>query len=276
MTVSRYSIVRYVPDSLREEFINIGVVVAAEDGSFSGSRFLDQWSRAKKIAGQDVSFLKDVALEIGRMADEQSGFLKREPFSVDRLQQLAADWQNAVQFSPPRPSVAPDPAKLLAQLFSQYVGPRGTSTTKARDKRTVVRAAREQLSAALANHFPVGAPAVITDDAIPGQIEPHRFDLVVRNGKPLLGLDGLSFEVSKSRDLDNEVSAIAWSLLDVRNADTSLPLGVLVIPPLRPREDYQRAQRLCADLKVTLIPESEVNTWIEQAVASLPVHSTSG
>lgn len=275
MTVSRYSIVRYLPDPLREEYVNIGVVVVTEDGSFSRSRFLQRWSRIPNFTVQGSSFLKDVALEISQLADEQLDFQRREPFTVEQLQRLADHWRNAVQFSELRASVAPDPARLLDQLYAQYVSAPGRSTVRARDKRAVIRVAREQLAEALAERFPVGTPEIIVGDALEGKREPHKFDLVVRNGKPLIGLEGLSFEAPPSRDLENEVSAVAWALDDVRSLDQDLPLGVLVILPRWPREDYRRAQRLCETLAVALIPESEVGNWTARTVAGIRTTATS-
>ena len=55
MTISRYSVIRYVPDPLREEHINIGVIVVAEDGSFADCRFLSNWEKAKKFGGRTLA-----------------------------------------------------------------------------------------------------------------------------------------------------------------------------------------------------------------------------
>src|SRR4051812_42848901 len=122
MTISRYAVVRYVPDPLREEYINIGVIVVTDHGHFSGSRFLDRWSRVQRIAGVDTSFLKDIALDLSRLADRQASLSPDQPFTSERLSHLAAEWQNTVQFSDARASVAPDPAWLLDDLFRRYVG----------------------------------------------------------------------------------------------------------------------------------------------------------
>ena len=56
---SRYCIIRYVPNPLTEERVNVGVI--AYDDTQVRVRFLERWNRVKHFAGRDITFLRDLA-----------------------------------------------------------------------------------------------------------------------------------------------------------------------------------------------------------------------
>jgi len=68
MTAYRFAILRYVPDPVRQEAINAGVVVLSGESSGIAVRILQQDDAARlKWLGMDddIDFLQDLAVEIG-------------------------------------------------------------------------------------------------------------------------------------------------------------------------------------------------------------------
>lgn len=121
MTVSRYSIVRYVPDPLREERVNVGVALVAEDGSFARCRFLHNWSRVRGFGAEDISFLKEFAADLEREMARTADLFEPRGFEADCLGAYAANWANSIQLSEPRASVADDLDALLTRLVHQFL-----------------------------------------------------------------------------------------------------------------------------------------------------------
>jgi len=261
MTVLRYSIIRYVPDPLREEHMNIGVVVAADDATYADVRFLNTWKRAQRFSQHDVAFLRDFAQDFELDVARQPDLFGGRGFTSERLQHYASNWYNAIQFSEPRASVASNPRALLNRLYTQYVEPESGKMRRARDKRAVVRLALTELSSALANLIPLHTPDVLKNETIVGLKDLHNLDLVIRNGRPLFGVEGLSFAKPPSGELENEVNAAAWHIGDILAASSDFPIGVVVIPPARSREDYTNAVNLYRKMGAEVVEEPEVPAW---------------
>ena len=64
-----YSIVQYLPDAVRGERINIGVVAFA-DGELRW-RFLRDWHRVRQFGSPDVHYLQQLASEFSRFDEQQ-------------------------------------------------------------------------------------------------------------------------------------------------------------------------------------------------------------
>ena len=122
MAVLRYSVIRYMPDPRREECINIGVIVVADDGTFVEAAFTTNWQRVQCFGQEDLSFLKEFASLLRyRIQQHQDSLFSSALLGTEALTKMAEGWHNSIQFTPPRASIAPDPRKLLEQLFSTYI-----------------------------------------------------------------------------------------------------------------------------------------------------------
>jgi hypothetical protein len=269
MTVSRYSVIRYVPDPLREEHVNIGVVVVSEDGSFADCRLLSNWEKARKFGGRDVGFLKDFARDFSIEVDTKPNLFQSQRFTAATLNTYVTEWRNVVQFSEPRASTSSDPRRLLDQLYAQFVTAPPRGRERVRDKRDLVRFAAEQIRAELGRRFAIGGPRLNRSEVLHGKVDFHTLDLVIRNGRPLVGIDALSFEIPATSDLANEIKATAWTIDDLRHSALDLPLDVLMLPPLRPRKDFEHARQMYETLGAQVVLERDVPEWAATTVAAL-------
>jgi hypothetical protein len=128
-----FSLVRFVPDTARGEFVNIGAVAGDHATGDWDIRFVRNLSRAAAIDDKGALALAltfaaqlqaDVAAE--QIAGEAS---EVNAISLDRLRQLSEEMQNVVQVTPPVPVVAESTGEALDLLFDEFVSEAGAMTT---------------------------------------------------------------------------------------------------------------------------------------------------
>jgi hypothetical protein len=116
-----FNLIRYVPDVVKGEFVNIGVVLReADTGSLAEVRFTRDWARVRCVdAGADVALLESLEQEIGERL--RMGVSARDPKSV--LEVLEDSLSNSVQISEARGTLAENMTTELEQLMRMYVEP---------------------------------------------------------------------------------------------------------------------------------------------------------
>jgi hypothetical protein len=144
-----FFLVRYVPDVVKGEFVNIGVVLreAADAGVpvETRVRFTRDWSRVRCMdAGADLGLLEDLEQEIAQRL--QSGPSLHEPKSV--LSVLEDTLSNSLQLTDSRASLAENLTTELEQLMRLYVEPlqpaRPAGKAARRTGRTAIHTAMRQ------------------------------------------------------------------------------------------------------------------------------------
>ena len=253
---SFYSVVQYVPDAVRDERINIGVV-AFGDGRVR-HLFVDSLARVRHFCGKDVSFLKEFAAD-AKHWDEQM------------IRHLAETWTGSVQISKPAASLL-SPDDLLIDAASQYLIEEAPAERGYRIKSDAVRLIRRRVREKLVERLGTAGRALLRDKDYPlkGQHMAYEFDVSVGNGKPLFAAQGLSFEVPRSRKLDKEISATAWLIEDVKRVDEDFPIGVVLLPPAAETDKYQRAIRIFDELHADVVLEHDLSRWADSMVQRIP------
>jgi hypothetical protein len=124
-----FFLIRYVPDVVKGEFVNIGVVLreAGGDPARAQVRFTRDWGRVRCMdVDADLGLLEGLEQEIGlRLAQ---GVSDRDPKRV--LEVLEDSLSNAVQMTEPRACLAENLATELEQLMRMYVEPLKMLRTK--------------------------------------------------------------------------------------------------------------------------------------------------
>lgn len=116
-----FFLLRYVPDAVKDEFVNIGVVVV-ENGtsgaSYSDLRFTSDWRRVKCLdPDADIEMLEaleqDLRARLGESADR------------DRILHVLKDsFSGGLQLSPGKACLAESPQEELRRLAAMYLEPR--------------------------------------------------------------------------------------------------------------------------------------------------------
>ena len=120
-----YFLVRYVPDAVKQEFINIGVFLFSRPEQFLDCLFSDDFRRINRFHAQaDTEFLK----ELQRHFEEQIG--EHEKDLEGYVRDMQQSYSNLIQLSPPRTCLTTDLRAHLQDLFERYVGARLAGPTE--------------------------------------------------------------------------------------------------------------------------------------------------
>lgn len=286
--VTYYSIVRYLPDEIRGEQMNIGAVVLAEDGSFAGAKFDPGLQRAKSLGrGADVSFLRQLKDAFEELVAEQGAgqlplaaeatprlvvTIEGKPrLDVNLLRYLSEKWVHSIQITEPRASLEPDPLRLLDDVFRRYVRPESTGVRRqVRDRRWIVSRAAQLLEVLVQERFPQEPAGEIVRRRRPldGVVERHTFELVLERHEVRRAAQALSFEGEDRRSLSREIESVAWAIDDTRKAQPRLPIALLAIE-LEGSPEFQRAEHICRSLEATFVPSRQLENWATSAVREL-------
>jgi hypothetical protein len=257
--VSYYSVVQYVPDAVRNERVNIGVL--AFGGGRVRSVFLQDWHRVKQFVGKDVSFLKEIAKDATKWDEET-------------IKRLATCWTGSVQLTPPSASLL-DPVQLLVDVGARLLVEQAAAERGYRIKDDVVRIAKRRIREKLVERLGAVGPAYLRDASydLQGRHMAYGFDVTVANGQPFFAAQGLSFEVPSGRRLEKEISSTAWRIEDVKLDNPDFPIGVIVLPAKTHSgmaDIYEKARLTFGQLKAEVVEENNLTAWAAKMVEAIP------
>jgi hypothetical protein len=131
-----FFLVRYVPDLVKDEFVNIGVVVREGTGVPGAStlvRFTRDWSRVRCLdPDADIPMLESLEGELcGREGDGGGGM--RSTLSV-----MEDSFSNSVQLTPGKGCLAENLTTEMELLMRLYVEPRKREAVSRRSARQVI------------------------------------------------------------------------------------------------------------------------------------------
>jgi hypothetical protein len=120
-----YFLVRYVPDVVKQEFINIGLFLFCPAEQFLDCLFSDDLRRISRFHAQaDTRFLKLLQAhfeqQIGEHEKDLEGYIR----------EMQQSYSNLIQLSPPRTCLTADLGAQLQDLFERYVGARLAGPTE--------------------------------------------------------------------------------------------------------------------------------------------------
>jgi hypothetical protein len=112
-----FFLLRYVPDAVKDEFVNIGVVLVepgANGAGFAEVRFTRDWQRVKCLdPAADLEMLEGLEDDLrGRLSEAGRG----EFFRV-----INESFSNALQLSPAKACLTESPAEELGRLAEMYL-----------------------------------------------------------------------------------------------------------------------------------------------------------
>src|SRR5437868_3002985 len=118
MKQCEFFLLRYVPDAVKDEFVNIGLVLvqpqANGSGAYADVRFTRDWRRVRCLdADADLEMLQALEADIR----SQLGGGDREAL----LHRLEDSFSNIVQISDPKACLAADPKQEIESLAKLYL-----------------------------------------------------------------------------------------------------------------------------------------------------------
>jgi hypothetical protein len=163
----QFSVLRYVHDTVTQEFVNVGVALFAPEAGFLHAECTDSYARISHMflkidGGQFRQIVRYVQMQIQALAKRYASRLPFEQSAkLDSLlaQVLPAD-DSAFQFSKVGVGLTSDPTGTLSGLFERHVAAYAKSEGSSRNDDEVWRVFREPLDRM--NVTPRLKPKVIT------------------------------------------------------------------------------------------------------------------
>ncbi len=138
-----FFLLRYVPDAVKEEFVNIGVLAREIGGEFSAVRITEDWSRVRCIDPEaDLEVLAGLGAQLRTELLETQGW--------DALLKKVRDlFSNQVQASPVKACLAEVAAKEMSTLAKLYLqGRAGTRRASVSGRQVILTAMRSAFESA--------------------------------------------------------------------------------------------------------------------------------
>ena len=210
-----FSLIRYVPDPVKGEFANIGVVlreIGAEEAiAHAAVRFTRDWSRVRCLhPDADVEMLEALEAEIGGRLQTEA-----EPVNKRVMAMLEDSLSNSVQITPARGTLAESLPAEMELLLRMYVEPLKAPTVRRRET------GRTAIAGRMRNEFERAGVWTLMRKRVPAREytepgDPLRLDCGYRDGQVRL-FHGVSLEG------DTETAkSLAFSLPGLRRGVTRM------------------------------------------------------
>jgi len=285
----RFSLLRFVPDPARGEFINIGAIAGDDSGVDWSLRLVSNLARANRLddkgtLGAALAFAATIEARIEAL-DQLPGF--GEPISLQWLETTSAEMQNIVQLSEPTPVVATSAEDALDLVFEELIVDPAARRFRFFKKYRAV----SQLRAA---YTEVEIPDEAVDKSVRVTTSRYSdsFDFGIHNGRLVQLAKCWSFQLPGQDALAEEVKAWAWVVEHLKElggeasidgrlyeiaGDGDLDVAVVYVPPvgLEPRLAFDQAQAAFADLGVTAVPGEDASRVAAEAAGRLGIRPIS-
>ncbi len=258
-----FYLLRYVPNIVRGEFVNLGVLVYdPQEKRLLPPRLLEDFRRVRRLhPWADLDVLAALERQIEAEAPQQNGALRAY---LDRLQQ----YSNVLEFSEPKAVLTADPEAELERLFDTYVAePHYPSRVAAAVERS--RAwIRSQLNTALrrAGLWEKLERGVRVEDYT-HKGDRFRFDFGWRRNGSLGFLQALALE----REVDRaKVLAYTVERIQTRLAAQKLTATCTAVVEAPPdNETAELSARILAEQKILIVPVARLDTLVGELARQL-------
>lgn len=275
-----YSIIRFVPEPVRGEFINLGVVAGDASGKDWHLVHVANFQRATS-AGSKQAF-RTAREHLDRL-DARVAERDAHPINDAWLNETIGASRSVLQLSAATP-VSADSAEQAAQMIFERV----VLEPAHRPTLLSARAARVALRAAYGGKISASGDAVLegVTAEIDGQAEAH-FDFAVANGHLVQLAKTWSFGVKTVDRVATDVRAWGYSIALIRDGKhgttisptsertydvpSQVDIEAVYIPPLTSKGEWalERSLRVFNTLGVEAWPVTDANRVANRAAASL-------
>lgn len=254
-----YSIIRYVPDSLRGECVNLGVMLSCPEQGWLDWRRTTDHRRAKRFFQDEV--------DLGRLAVVEKGLYSRlekereHLVELTRLRDFVTRHRDLLQMTPLRTCSVGDPESDLEQLYQSVVAQ--VDSTARREHRMTTPQVRRKFLDCLKRANLIGK--LRQSISVKGKYrtwKPYTFDYGYQNGT-------LNVIHSKSFDLADRDEALdgAWVLLkhieDVQqHSDPSPRFSVVCAFAANHRELEEPLTEAFREQRVDMVPVDRMDSLI--------------
>ncbi|HKV04400.1 MAG TPA: DUF3037 domain-containing protein [Candidatus Acidoferrales bacterium] len=253
----RYRVLRYAPNLIRDEWVNVGVILEEVDGSRRAARLIEEPAEMARVRrlhpGADEDLLR-------RLPAEFDARLRAPETEVRTyLEKLDQTLSNVLQLSPQRGLLAENFDAELDRLFHDYVAP--PPTARGGIGGNIRKWMRDRLRDVFRRHRIFGkieASVRVDDFTQPG--DPMRIDYAYRYN----GTRGYIQTVALGRDpAQAKVFAYTAERIRARAAQSEFTAITEIEPALENRR-HQFISRLFEEQRIRLVPLDRVEKFAEE------------
>lgn len=271
-----YRVLRYVPNLLRDEFINIGIVLEEAQGERRGARLIEEQSELARLRRlhpeADLDVIRALGSELAARL-EGAGPDAAAPESVGAgvVAKLEETLSNVLQISPPRGVLAEDFQAELDRLYAQQVSPPAARQRAAGGRLAAAVEATRAWIRARANDVFQRAGVLrkmergVRVEEYTEMGDPFRFDYGYRRN----GTRGFVQALALGRD-PAQAKVLAFTAARVRDKLAASEFTAVTEAP--PREANPREQfvaRLLEAQGITLVPSGRLEEFARRLAVSL-------
>jgi Protein of unknown function (DUF3037) len=253
----RYRVLRYTPNLIRDEWVNVGVLLEEVNGPRRAVRMLGSDSEIARVRrlhpGADEDLLRALQSEFAARlsaADEEVR---------NYLEKLDQTLSNVLQLSPQRGLLADDFDTELARLFDDYVEP--PAATRGGIVANTRKWIRSRLNDIFRRHRileKIQQGVRVEEFTLPG--DPLHLDYAYRYN----GTRGYIQTVALSRD-PSHAKVLAYTAERIRaRAANSEFTAVTEVEPSRENSRHQFIARLLEGQRISIVPLNRVEKFADQ------------
>lgn len=263
-----FSLLRFVPDTARGEFVNLGAIAGDSEVVDWELRLISNMKRARAIDSEGhlpaaMSFLAELQERLPVEDEDETSF------ALEDLNDLAASMNNVIQLTRPEPIVASDAAEALDFLWRDLLlDPEGNASHRFKNTSSAVGATKrayqvEQLPSESVKRIVELAAGRFAD----------RFDFAVHNGQAVQLVKCFSFQRPNQAELVKDVKSWGWLMHELRehggtvtprtgaalDADDDLSVGSVFVPPVDggSTDAFEQAMVIFDEVKVEACPYTD-------------------
>lgn len=265
-----YAVSRFVPDPIRNEAVNIGVVVVDAETGKTAHRFMRNLrGLGPRCPGADLESLEKIVASY-QVADMPGG--------AEDLEHLARRHTNLLQFTPPRAVAAPTLEDSLKLAFEKYIGEDAARVRVARPKAILLKEIDTALSGG--GVTPVKVEKRPTFVGRLGKFTPDRG---VSGKGWTLALHAIPFVARAGASIASALSAakvLAVDFEDARKKNDGLECTVVAEPPPDGArggiESYAQAKGHLKDRGCKVIRPGGMGSYVKQIRRRLGLFDSRG
>lgn len=258
-----YSLIRYVPDSVRGEFFNVGVLVLSASGDIELKLIpAREGRRMRRLVGEpgELSALYEFADAVEKATPGQfplAGMTAGPSWDIDLMRAAARSWAGVIQLTDPQPAVVDHPRQLALDVYEQTVARASIAREASGEDRRHVRSVTRKLLvrdlSPYADLPPGRRPEVLPRFTVEGEHDFHSFDLAVANGRPLELIEAAALDQADERETVAALKVHAWVIDDVRRRQDAR-LSVVISGRRSSPVLFNRYEKVYRELGATVVP----------------------
>lgn len=258
--VGRYSIVRYAENYVREEWTNVGILLASDSMEKIEIRFLDRLT-GRNFSSDQKDFLRPFKRRFSQEGIEANPGETPE----ETLESLVHDWQNALQLTPPKACKIEDIEETLDYLYRTFVAvPKQERDEATFGRRPLLRSVKQRLtSQGLMDH-------IERNPRIEGHIGRYKLDFQVRESPTFV--HALPLPTERESEFVDVVAAWETKVPDILGTIEDATVDLVVQPESTEGEYGERArhgQELLNDVGASVVRHDDLDPMIEDIERSI-------